>query len=108
MGRSVRQLYGQRTCVRRLYVHRGRSHVSAKMSTELPARREHDMARADAFGARAALPGVDGTDFYRLERLHQEGVGDPAGLPASGRILLANLLRNGGASALDDGPLACT
>jgi len=61
------------------------------------------MARADAFGARVALPGVDGIDFHRLERLHEEGVGDPSRLPVTVRILLENLLRHSGESYVDDG-----
>ena len=63
------------------------------------------MARADAFGARAALPGVDGIDFYRLERLHEQGIGDPSRLPVTVRILLENLLRHGGESYVDEGDL---
>jgi aconitate hydratase len=61
------------------------------------------MARADALGARVGLPGVDGIDFYRLERLHEEGVGDPSRLPVTVRILLENLLRHSGESYVDDG-----
>src|SRR5262249_23661092 len=61
------------------------------------------MSRADAFGARAALPGVEGIDFYRLERLHDQGVGDPSRLPVTVRILLENLLRHGAERYVDDG-----
>jgi aconitate hydratase len=63
------------------------------------------MARADAFGARTALPGVEGIDFYRLERLHEQGVGDPSRLPVTVRILLENLLRHGGERYVDDGDI---
>ena len=61
------------------------------------------MARADAFGARVALPGVEGIDFYRLARLHDEGVADPSRLPVTVRILLENLLRHGAERYVDDG-----
>jgi aconitate hydratase len=61
------------------------------------------MARADAFGARVPLPGVDGIDFYRLERLHEQGVGDPSRLPVTVRILLENLLRHAGEPYVEDG-----
>jgi len=61
------------------------------------------MARADAFGARAPLPGVDGIDFYRLARLQEQGIGDPSRLPVTVRILLENLLRHSGESYVDEG-----
>ncbi len=61
------------------------------------------MARADAYGARVPLPGVDGIDFYRLERLHEQGVGDPSRLPVTVRILLENLLRHSGDPYVDEG-----
>jgi len=52
------------------------------------------MARADVFGARVALPGVAGIEFHNLQRLHDEGIGDPSLLPVTVRILLENLLRH--------------
>jgi aconitate hydratase len=61
------------------------------------------MARADAFGARVALPGFEGIDFYRLERLHETGIGDPSTLPVTVRILLENLLRHSNERYVDDG-----
>jgi len=61
------------------------------------------MARADAFGARVALPGVEGIDFYRLQRLHDEGIGDPSRLPVTVRILLENLLRHSAERYVEDG-----
>jgi aconitate hydratase len=61
------------------------------------------MARADAFGARVPLPGFDGIDYYRLERLREEGIGDPSKLPVTVRILVENLLRHGAERSVDDG-----
>ncbi len=61
------------------------------------------MARADAFGARAPLPGVDGLDYFRLARLHEQGIADPSRLPVTVRILLENLLRHSGESYVEEG-----
>jgi aconitate hydratase len=61
------------------------------------------MARADAFGARTPLPGAPGIDFYRLARLHEQGIGDPSRLPVTVRILLENLLRHSGESYVEEG-----
>jgi len=61
------------------------------------------MARADAFGARAPLPGVDGIEYYRLARLNEQGIGDASRLPVTVRILLENLLRHGGESYVEEG-----
>src|SRR5438270_6786351 len=61
------------------------------------------MARADAFGARVALPGVDGIDYYRLARLREQGIGDPSRLPVTVRILLENVLRHSGESYVEEG-----
>jgi aconitate hydratase len=61
------------------------------------------MARADAFGARTPLPGAGGIDFYRLARLHEQGIGDPSRLPVTVRILLENLLRHSGESYVEEG-----
>ena len=51
------------------------------------------MAR-DPFGART-LAG-DAPAYYRLERLSELGVGRPARLPHTVRVLLESLLRNAG------------
>ncbi|HXA27736.1 MAG TPA: aconitate hydratase AcnA [Candidatus Angelobacter sp.] len=61
------------------------------------------MARADAFGARAPLPGAAGIDYYRLARLQEQGIGDPSRLPVTVRILLENLLRHSGESYVEEG-----
>jgi aconitate hydratase len=61
------------------------------------------MARADAFGARAPLPGADGIDYYRLARLHEQGIGDPSRLPVTVRILVENLLRHSGEAYVEEG-----
>ncbi|MER3401300.1 MAG: aconitate hydratase AcnA [Thermoflexus sp.] len=53
------------------------------------------MSRKDRFEAKALLPTAAGTVvYYRLGRLAELGVGDPARLPFSIRVLLENLLRH--------------
>jgi aconitate hydratase len=61
------------------------------------------MAPADSFGARAPLPGVAGIDYYRLQVLRDQRIGDPSKLPVTVRILLENLLRHSGESYVEDG-----
>ena len=48
----------------------------------------------DPFGARSPLG--DGHDYYRLERLADDGVADIGRLPHTVRVLLESLLRNAG------------
>jgi len=53
------------------------------------------MSRHDPFGAKAVLETAAGkVSIYALGRLAERGVGDPARLPFSIRVLLENLLRH--------------
>ncbi len=53
------------------------------------------MSLRDPFGAKATLETAAGTvRYYRLGRLAEQGVGDPARLPFSIRVLLENALRH--------------
>ncbi len=53
------------------------------------------MSPRDPFGAKATLETAVGTvRYYRLGRLAEQGVGDPARLPFSIRVLLENALRH--------------
>jgi aconitate hydratase len=57
----------------------------------------------DLAGARSRLETADGAvDLYRLGWLADQGVGDPAGLPHSVKILLENLLRRAGSRDVAD------
>src|SRR3954471_6655880 len=51
---------------------------------------------SDPFGARTALPGHTGIDFFRLARLDEAGVADTSRLPYTVRVLLEMALRNAG------------
>ncbi|HTK10374.1 MAG TPA: aconitate hydratase [Ktedonobacteraceae bacterium] len=54
-------------------------------------------AYKDVFGARASLPGVNGSfDYFRLEALTQHGVQGLERLPFTVKIILENLLRHAG------------
>ena len=50
----------------------------------------------DPFGARTALPGHPGTDFFRIARLDETGVADTSRLPYTVRVLLEMALRGAG------------
>jgi aconitate hydratase len=54
------------------------------------------MTTGDLHGVRAPLEGAGGLEIYRLDRLATLGIGDPARLPVTVRILLENLLRHAG------------
>ena len=48
---------------------------------------------SDPFGARTALPGHSGIDFFRIARLDEAGVADTSRLPYTVRVLLEMALR---------------
>ena len=51
---------------------------------------------SDPFGARTALPGHPGIDFFRIARLDEAGVADTSRLPYTVRVLLEMALRDAG------------
>ncbi len=51
---------------------------------------------SDPFGARTALPGHPGIDFFRIARLDEAGVADTSRLPYTVRVLLEMALRGAG------------
>ena len=51
---------------------------------------------SDPFGARTALPGHSGIDFFRIARLDEAGVADTSRLPYTVRVLLEMALRGAG------------
>jgi aconitate hydratase len=58
---------------------------------------------SDFAGARSRLETADGAvDLYRLGWLAEQGIGDPAGLPHTVKILLENLLRRAGSRDVSD------
>jgi aconitate hydratase len=51
---------------------------------------------SDPFGARTALPGHAGIDFFRIARLDEAGIADTSRLPYTVRVLLEMALRGAG------------
>src|SRR3954453_10944798 len=51
---------------------------------------------SDPFGARTALPGHTGIDFFRIARLDEAGIADTSRLPYTVRVLLEMALRGAG------------
>jgi len=63
---------------------------------------EIEMAGTDPFAVRSPLPGVEGVDLFRIDRL-AGALGDPSRLPVTVKILLENVLRHAGERFVSEG-----